>query len=304
MKHVWHKRTCEVLLAGLVAGGIGTLLNRAAAAEKDAPAARSPVPAYRVEAEGFGASEADIRAVLDSAGGELYRFFPDYALEPLVVVHGSGSPITLFQRNEHREIVIRLDTGSTFWCQYAYQYAHELAHVLSGFKQGYEGNKWLEETLSETASLFVMRAMARSWKDAPPYPNWRDYRDALREYTDDIIRRRTTIRGIHAQGLAGFYREHQATLERNPTDRELNGAMAIVFLQLFEEEPARWEAIRWLNVQPAPAGERFADYLVRWRAAAPERHRPFITEVARLYGIALPAATPQAGGGAAGAGGL
>ena len=65
--------------------------------------------------------EADIRAVLDSAGRELWRFFPNDRIEPIVVTHGRGGPITLFQRNGRGEIVIRLDTEKTYWCQYAYQ---------------------------------------------------------------------------------------------------------------------------------------------------------------------------------------
>ena len=36
-------------------------------------------------------------------------------------------------------------------------------------------NSWLEESLCETASLFTLRAMSRSWSIAPPYPAWKNY---------------------------------------------------------------------------------------------------------------------------------
>ena len=261
------------------------------AADVQSGAGISP-PAYRVEADGFGAREADIRAVLDSAGRELWQFFPDDKIEPLLVTRGHGGPITLFQRNDRGEIVVRLDTEKTYWSQYAYQFAHEFCHVLCGFKPGYEGNKWFEETLCETASLFVMRGMSRTWKTSPPYANWKDYRDSLRDYVDDILRKRDKAFEVYAKGLPAFYRDHRATLEKDPCTRELNGAMTVVFLQLFEERPQRWEAVRWLNSSPAPQGETFPAYLQRWHDAAPARHGSFVKKVADLYGVAIKSIAP------------
>ena len=133
-----------------------------------------PPPVFRVETDGFDASEADIRAVLDSTARELWQRFPDYTIEPLVVARGRSGPITLFRRNDRGEIVIRLDTEKTYWSQYAYQFAHEFCHVLCGLKAGDQRNKWFEETLCETASLYAMRAMSRTWKTSPPYANWKD----------------------------------------------------------------------------------------------------------------------------------
>ena len=43
------------------------------------------VPVIRIDASGFDASEADIRAIVSSAGRELWRFFPGYRIEPIVV---------------------------------------------------------------------------------------------------------------------------------------------------------------------------------------------------------------------------
>jgi hypothetical protein len=249
--------------------------------------AKAAMPAYRVETDGFDASEADIRAVLDSAGGELWRFFPDYQLEPFVVTRGHDDPITLFQRNDRSEIVMRLNTEKTYWSQYAYQFAHEFCHVLCGFRDGYQGNKWFEETVCETASLFAMRAMARSWKKSPPYPHWADYRDSLREYTDDIMRRRERIHDVFAGGLPAFVRAHRETLERTPTSRDLNGAMSLVLLQLLEERPERWEAVRWLNHAPAQPGDDLGAYMRKWHDAAPPRHRPLVKQLAGLFGAPL-----------------
>ena len=163
------------------------------AAEPGPVFADPPMPAFRVETEGFEASEPDVRAICSSAGRELWRLFPDYNLTPFVVTRGRQGPIVLFQRNDRGEIVMRLDTQNTYWCQYAYQFSHEFCHILCGYDEDFAGNKWFEETLCETASLFCMRAMSRSWENDPPYPHWKDYRHALRSYTDDVIAQRKLI---------------------------------------------------------------------------------------------------------------
>jgi hypothetical protein len=248
---------------------------------------KQAIPLYRIDASDFGASETDIRAVCDSAAKQLWRHFPEYDLEPFVVTRGKSGPIVLYQRNDAKEIVVRLDTSNTFWSQYAYQFGHEFCHILCRYRPSDGKNLWFEETLCETASLYVLRGMARDWKKEPPYRNWADYRDSLRDYADDVIRKRANVQQIYAGGMPAFYEKYTADLRKEPTNRELNGAMAVVLLAMFEEKPERWEAIRWLNQPPAAKDETFAAYLSRWHAAAPEKHQPFIAEVAKLYGQTL-----------------
>lgn len=270
-------RNVAFLAIGLLPASVFTIARAAEPPTK--------MPTYRVDAGDFEASEADIRAVCDSAGMTLWRQFPDYTLEPFVVTRGRSGPIVLYRRNDRKEIVLKLDTGKTYWSQYAYQFAHEFCHILCGYRDVDASNKWFEETLCETASLYAMREMARAWKENPPYKHWTDYRDALRNYADDVLRKRAEIAELQRLGLPAFYRMHEAELRKTSTDRELNGTMAVVLLRLFEEEPGRWEAVRWLNAEAAPKDEPFAAYLARWRAAVPERHRDFVDEVRKSFGV-------------------
>jgi len=263
-----------------------TLTVLAQAENTSAPAASSAMPAYRIEHEGFGASERDVRKICDAAGGPLWQYFPGHSVEPFVVTRGQDGPIVLFDRNADGEIVMRLDTGQTFWCQYAYQFAHEFCHILAGYDRDGGETKWFEETICETASLFAMRSMARSWQQDPPYPNWKDYRDALRSYADDVILQREEVDEIFRTGLPAFYQAHAEELRKQANRRDLNGAMAVVLLRLFETEPERWESVRWLNHTPSPAEETFPQYLQKWHDAVPERHQPFVKKIAGLYGIA------------------
>ena len=141
------------------------------------------------------------------------------------------------------------------------------------------------DAISASASLFSLRAMARSWKTKPAYPNWTDYRDHLRQYADNVVLKRTRVSEIHQKGLASFYREHRKELEKNCCNREVNGAMALVLLRLFEEKPGRWEAVRWLNSSPPLRGATFQQYLRKWRDAVPMRHKAFVEKLAALFGV-------------------
>lgn len=269
------------------------LLASAHAAAPTAPppkpetAMEATTPALRVEANGFDASEADIRAVISSASGHLWRYFPNCRIEPIVVVHGDDGPITLFQRNAKGEIVVRLNTGTTLWCQYAYQFAHEFGHILCGYRDGPARNKWFEETLCETASLFAMRGMARTWRQTPPYPNWASYHDAIIDYTEDVETKCKGTDELLRKGMPAFYAAHKTELEADPTVRDLNRAMAVVLLRVLEQQPDNWEAVRWLNTTVAEPGDSFQTYLQKWHDAAPPARRPFIKSVAGLYGITL-----------------
>ncbi|MEM7015103.1 MAG: hypothetical protein AAF585_26890, partial [Verrucomicrobiota bacterium] len=172
----------------------------------------------------------------------------------------------------------------TFWSQYAYQFAHEFCHILCGFDNDRSKHEWFEEMICETASLFAMRAMSKAWKNDAPYPNWVDYRHALKKYADDVIEKRPKV---SKKDLAAYYIENREELHKTTTNRELNGAIASVFLEWFEAEPKHWESIRWINPSPAAADEDFGDYLKKWREAAPERHKEFIQRIADAFGEEL-----------------
>ena len=239
------------------------------------------LPAVRVQTEGFNASGADIKAVLDSATRELWKNFPDgHELEPVVVTRGHSGPITLFQRNVRKEIVVQLDTSDTYWSQYAYQWSHELCHILCAYRDDAKDNKWFEEMLCELASLYTMRAMAESWKTDPPYSNWKSYGKSLRSYADDIVDKHPQLTPAD---LGEFYAENRDALRASATDRKLNATVAIALLPLFEETPSHWAAVPYLNKTPATPGMTLPKYLKKWHDDAPEKHRSFIRSLATHF---------------------
>ena len=235
----------------------------------------------RPNKNGWGAAPADVKAVLHSAARPLWKQFPDRELKP-ILVNPKGGPIVLFRRGENGEYFVRLDTGQQFWSQYAYQFAHEMCHILAKYDEDVHRNKWFEESLCETASLFALRAMAEQWKTKAPYPNWRGYSTSLKQYADDRIAASQLPEG---QTLAGWFADHEATLYREATNRKLNNVVAVQLLPLLEEEPGRWESITWLNEAKSTQSQTFGDYLADWHKHAPQKHRAFVKSVGERFGV-------------------
>ncbi len=250
-----------------------------------APAAGPALPTWRLSPEGWGNAPADnVKAVIDSAILELWRHFPRRTIEPIFIQRGKEGPIVHFKRNGLKEVVMMLDTQDLYWCQYVYQFAHEFCHILCGFDDDWKGNLWFEESLCETASLFVLRRLAETWAKKAPYENWRSYASNFAEYAQDVIDSRVNLPD---NDIEGFYRRHQAELEANPTDRELNGRFSLFLLRQIETAPSLWESVTWLNSAPAQKGETLATYLLKWHNAAPARCRGFIETIARKLGQPL-----------------
>jgi hypothetical protein len=256
-----------------------------AAAVLPARAEGVALPSWRLAPEGWGeASVADVKSVLGSAMQQLWQYFPGRKLESMVVMRGREGPIVHYKRNDLKELVVQLDTGGLYWCQYAYQFAHEFCHILCGFDDDWKGNLWFEESLCETASLFVLRRMAEVWAKEPPFETWRGYAPRFTEYADDVMSRRTVV---SESRLPDYYRKHRARLAANPVDRELNGAISRLLLRVMEAKPEAWESVTWLNSAPSKPGETFEAYLTKWRRAAPARCHAFIDDMARRFGVKL-----------------
>jgi hypothetical protein len=239
----------------------------------------------RVAADEWGdASVEDITKVLDSAGESLSGCVPGLELAPIEVSRSKTSPIVLFERGPKGEIRVRLNVEDRKWAQFAFQFGHEMGHIVCGYANYPNPNKWFEETLCETASLFVLGRMAESWKTRPPYPNWKDYAGALRKYRDERTAKAALPEGTT---LPEWFRPKEAALRKDATQRELNLTMAAALLPLFEEAPGRWAAVRTLNTVHGDAARSFADYLSDWSRSSPEKHRAVIAKIADRFGVTV-----------------
>ena len=252
-------------------------------AQEAAPPKPAPLEIRINRDADWGCSPEDAHEVCAAAARELWPHFPERRLPPLRV-DPKGGPIVIFGLNSKGEIRVRLNTHGTYWAQMTYQFSHELGHILCDYKDNPNPNKWFEESVCETASLFVLRRSAETWKTRPPYPHWKDYSGALMKYAEQRIEEARLPAG---KTLAGWYRENAPILSKNATDRSRNTTAATELLPLFEKAPAHWEAVGFLNAGKFDASTTFPQFLEAWHRNVPDKHRAFVREVAAKLGITI-----------------
>jgi hypothetical protein len=249
----------------------------------------------RVQTNGFGkASPADVTTVLQSAALEIWKHCSHLQLDGIDVYYRADHPQTDFKRTPSGRIGIGLSARDTHWAQYAFQFAHEFCHALANYSNDPQrsvryprhANLWLEESLCETASLFALRAMSRSWRTAPPYPAWRSYAPWLNDYVEHRLALPEHQLPARTSFLVWF-RENQAALRQNSDLRDRNTIIAIQFLPIFEAEPRGWGAVAFLNRGSSNLEESLAQRLVEWRSQCPEDLRPFVTRLAGVFAMKL-----------------
>ena len=287
--------TYRLLILVAVVGMFGLSVNDVMrAADNPATFAAKPLD-IQVQPGGFGrASPADITAVLRSAGSEIWKYCPRTQLDGIEVYRRTDHPQTDFKRTLSGRISIGLATKDTHWAQYSFQFAHEFCHALANYgnnplrsvRYQRHANLWLEEGLCETASLFALRAMSRSWRTAPPYPAWRGYAPWLNDYVEQRLALPEHLLPAGTSFLVWFHK-NQAALRRNSDMRDRNTIIAIQLLPIFEAEPRGWEAVAFLNRGSSNAEESLAQHLAEWRAQCPRNLRPFVTRLAKVFAVKL-----------------
>jgi hypothetical protein len=248
----------------------------------------------RVQANALGTtSSAEITAVLNSAASELWRHCPRTQIDGINVYYRPDHPQTDFKRTPGGRIAIGLSAHDTHWAQYSFQFAHEFCHALANFSNSQRlvryprhANMWLEESLCETASLFALRAMSRSWQTAPPYPGWRTYAPWLNDY----VEQRLVLPEHHFPAGTSFsvwFHRNQPALRQNPDLRDSNTIIAIRLLPIFESEPRGWEAVSFLNRGSSSPEESLARHFAEWRSQCRDHLRPFVTRLAAVFAVKL-----------------
>jgi len=234
-----------------------------------------------------GASTTDIQKVLHSAAMEIWKYFPERKLAPIIVQHSNSGPIVLYRKGPKGEHIVRLDVKGTYWCQFAYQFAHEFCHILTNHPAQSKKNNWFLESLCEMASRFAVRGMAETWKTAPPYPHWKSFSSALTRYADDL--RLKPGQGLaKGQTLAQGYRANAAALRANAADRDKNKVVANALLSRFQAAPQTWQAVSHLNLLKPDKADTFEAFLSDWLARTPAEHKPAVKRIIALFDLKSP----------------
>ena len=224
----------------------------------------------------------NIKSLLENVAWHMTRHFRGRVYATIEVENSLLGPKTLLRIPGQTTYTILLDTSDRHWAQYSYQFAHEFCHLVSNYEQQFgRPSQWIDETICETASLFALRSMGVTWKEKPPYQNWRRFAQNLTAYAD------TRAAEVESQvpddeAWEGWFRRHEARGRNEPYDREGNRIVALRLLPLFEQYPEGWNTIRSL---PA-SQERISQYLTDWKEQAYHQgDRAFITRIEAALGI-------------------
>jgi len=243
--------------------------------------------AIRVMGSNWGAAgKENIRRVLESASGELWKNFPGRRLHPIIVQRSSRAPITLYRRGPGGEYLVKVTPQDRFWCQFAYQFSHEFFHILSNYSYKTPRTvKWFEESLCEMAAIYALKQMAITWKTSPPYSHGKDYAKDIEAYADDLQKPADKL--PKGKTLARWYKENSAALRKAPWLRDKNRIVANSLLGVFEEHSGDWIAIGYLNTGK-PASDSLQDYLANWYLQTPVKHRKLVGRIIRMFEFKIP----------------
>ncbi len=241
----------------------------------------------KVKGDGWGSARPEaIENVLYSVADELMSRLPNKLNKPIVVTHTKSNPVALYDRGPNGEYLVHLHASGQSWHLYVYEFAHELCHILSNYEEhvGAETkkyNQWFEETLCETASLYTLKSLAETWEKTPPSPELSARSKNLRRFFEHLVGEGHRQLPSYAP-LASWLEEHKDDLRQNPYLREKNEVVANLLLPLFQSNPQNWDALTYLNLDPADARSSLEDYLRHWYQNAPLEHKHFVASVLSL----------------------
>jgi len=268
-----------------------------AAAVPAAPAvpALPPPPPLQITVDRYDwgtASPNDIKALVQSAGDQIWQHCPRSQLDLIKVYHRRDYPVTDILRDWKGRISIGLASKDTRWSQFAFQFGHEFCHALTqhssigkhGWHNLAHSNMWFEESLCETGSLFALRRLSEAWRTAPPFPQWRGYAPAFSLYAAARLALPEHRLPLGVPFVLWF-RQNEPALRASAVLREKNTIIASQMLPVFEATPSGWEALCYLNLGSRDLKKPFARHLTEWAQNVPADLRPFVSRIATVFGL-------------------
>lgn len=233
----------------------------------------------KIESSDWGnASPTDIHRLIEDTAGQLLRHFTAPPTGQIRVSHRDGTPMVAYRASPTDEYQVFLAVRDRLWAKFAYQFSHELCHICSNYER-IRQLQWFDEVLCEMASLFTISQMATTWLTSPPYANWSTYSSSLRNYVDEFVSKSEHQLPPNIS-LPDWFRANEESLRANAVQREKNALIAIQLLPLFQATPHHWQCIRFLPVEY----ENLEVFLDAWQKACPDEHKPFVMQIAQLFG--------------------
>ncbi len=212
----------------------------------------------------------------------------------LTVVYYADGPIAFYKSyfggapDEYR---IGLTVTDTYWSQFAYQFGHEFCHLMQNHDETKNSpNDYFEEAICQLANLWVIKRMAETWEDRPPYANWRNYRHSLKSYADTLINKASVqYAGTGADWLQEW-EDRMRSKEPGAFNYQRVSQLSYKFLPIFEDNPKAWNAVRQMPTSTA----KMPQYIREWYNTVDTEDKPVVAAIAEEMGISLtPVATPD-----------
>lgn len=217
----------------------------------------------RVEAGDWGqVRPRDIAAVLTTVAATLQPSFPRHAAERVSVAYSAAGPSVLLEKSADGAHRVFLNVRDARWDQFTYQFSHELCHIFTNHEHREiapglvaRDHQWFEETLCEAVSLVALERMAIRWEQSPPYPGWKGYASAFRDYAEQLRDEQHRQLSLN-ETVEQWFAANREALEHNPYLRQKNELLAVKLLSLLEAAPDSLEAIGYLNAEPSACAFR------------------------------------------------
>jgi hypothetical protein len=202
---------------------------------------------------------------------------------PILRIENSvAGPMVLHQRGEKGEYTILLNTKDRRWCQYVFQFAHELGHILCNYQKDSSSIRWMEESICEVASLFVLGQMEEAWKRTSLHKQDPLY---AAEFTRYFQARINMVDEIPNEEFKFWWRKRLPSLQQNSIHRSSNLIIAKRLLPLFQQSPeVAWKACRTLNQKQPYSHSSFKDTIQAWSEASKDPfHKSFVLSLEKVF---------------------
>ena len=256
------------------------------------PLTSLPKPGITIEpGGGWGyASMSNLQLVFESVRDVfceplMYPYDSDIDIE-----HNAIGPLVTFLRNRSGSHRVILDSKDNRWAQQIFQFAHEYGHILSNYRRDYDYDQqeWFDESIGAMASFYALRSLSQKWQTDPPNDHYgmRAYANngLLRRYWQTIV---ANVPQFNRDQFREWYRQNRQQLESDAYLRDKNDIVAWNLLDIFENNPEAWNAIRYMNRGSIYKNEDFQSYLSDWYLRTPPLWQFVVAEIMDRFGISL-----------------
>ena len=190
-----------------------------------------------------------------------------------------------------KDMEIRVDDFYYF----IWSFGHEICHILHNFELTTidNPNLWFQEGIASMAGVWVLRSMAKTWKDDSPFGTFAEQDGGIAYFSDNFEHFANAYLNIFPEYQYGgtgeewleeyevFLREDYYKTRSFTQYYHLVSQLSFKFLHIFEDHPEAWNAVRKM---PVSTGE-MTDYMQDWYDNVDTEDKEFVEAIADEMGI-------------------